>query len=118
MNTVHAPLTVGHFSTEADGEGYAVFDAEGIHCTNCARSIRRALEALPGLRHIDINVVDLAWMGATFANMGTNPATREHAFDVEAAGRGDGDARGCEQRRAGEPGGESDPRDAAGERRA
>lgn len=33
---------------------------------------------------IDINVVDLAWMGATFANMGTNPATREHAFEVEA----------------------------------
>ena len=86
MNTVHAPLTVGHFSTEADGEGYAVFDAEGIHCTNCARSIRRALEALPGLRRIDINVVDrrvsvvwdthriaLAKILATIADLGFNP---------------------------------------------
>lgn len=33
---------------------------------------------------IDISVVDLAWMGATFANMGTNPANRRHAFEVDA----------------------------------
>ena len=33
---------------------------------------------------IDINVVDLAWMGATFANMGTNPTNREPAFAVDA----------------------------------
>lgn len=58
MSATSAPLTIGHFATEADGEGQAVFNAEGIHCANCARSIRRGLEALPGLQRVDINVVD------------------------------------------------------------
>ena len=31
---------------------------------------------------IAVTASDLAWMGATFANMGTNPNTRETAFDV------------------------------------
>lgn len=58
MATAQVPLTIGHFATESDGEGHAVFNAEGIHCANCARSIRRGLEALPGLQRVDINVVD------------------------------------------------------------
>jgi len=33
---------------------------------------------------IDINVVDLAWMGATFANMGEQPLTGREVFDVQA----------------------------------
>ena len=48
----------GHWTSVADGEGHAVFNAEGIHCANCARSIRNALEQLPGIRRTDINVVN------------------------------------------------------------
>lgn len=33
---------------------------------------------------INVTASDLARMGATFANMGTNPSTREHAFDIAA----------------------------------
>ena len=33
---------------------------------------------------IDVTALDLAWMGATFANMGTNPQTRHMAFDLAA----------------------------------
>jgi len=33
---------------------------------------------------IDVTATDLAWMGATFANMGTHPATRQSAFDLVA----------------------------------
>ena len=58
VNALSTPLTIDHFATEADGEGHAVFNAEGIHCANCARSIRRGLDALAGIRRIDINVVD------------------------------------------------------------
>lgn len=37
-------------------------------------------------RQCSINVTtgDLAWMGATFANMGIHPSTRAHAFDLAA----------------------------------
>lgn len=33
---------------------------------------------------IAVTATDLAWMGATFANMGGNPANREAAFDIAA----------------------------------
>ncbi len=33
---------------------------------------------------IEVTATDLAWMGATFANMGTHPVTREPAFDIAA----------------------------------
>lgn len=33
---------------------------------------------------IDVTAIDLAWMGATFANMGTNPVTKQTAFDIAA----------------------------------
>jgi len=56
--TQAAPLLEGHWSSESDGEGHAIFTAEGIHCANCARSIRQTLESLEGLRNVDINVVN------------------------------------------------------------
>jgi Cu2+-exporting ATPase len=52
------PLLDAHWASESGGEGHVVFTAEGIRCANCARSIRRALDALPGVRRVDINVVD------------------------------------------------------------
>lgn len=33
---------------------------------------------------INVSAADLAWMGATFANMGTNPVTKRSAFDIAA----------------------------------
>ncbi len=33
---------------------------------------------------IEVNARDLAWMGATFANMGTNPSSKQPAFDLAA----------------------------------
>jgi glutaminase len=33
---------------------------------------------------IEVSAFDLAWMGATFANMGTHPVTRQMAFDIAA----------------------------------
>ncbi|MCU0759058.1 MAG: cadmium-translocating P-type ATPase [Steroidobacteraceae bacterium] len=48
----------GHWASEADGEGHAVFDAEGIRCANCARSIRSGLGQLEGVRLADVNVVN------------------------------------------------------------
>jgi copper chaperone CopZ len=51
-------LLDAHWASESGGEGHVVFTADGIRCANCARSIRRALDALPGVRRTDINVVD------------------------------------------------------------
>lgn len=51
-------LLDGHWASEARGEGHAVFNAEGIRCANCARSIERALHSLPGVRSVDVNVVN------------------------------------------------------------
>lgn len=33
---------------------------------------------------IDVTALDLAWIGATFANMGTHPVTKQNAFDIAA----------------------------------
>ena len=51
-------LLDGHWTSETGGEGHAVFNAEGIHCANCARAIDKALNALPGIHRADINVVN------------------------------------------------------------
>lgn len=48
----------GHWASESDGEGHAVFNAEGIRCANCARSIRSGLDQLQGVRLADVNVVN------------------------------------------------------------
>jgi Cu2+-exporting ATPase len=59
------PLLESHWTSESGGEGQAVFMAEGIHCANCARSIRRALDALPGVHRAEVNVahgrVSVTW---------------------------------------------------------
>ena len=52
------PLLDAHWASDSGGEGHVVFTAEGIRCANCARSIRRALDGLPGVGRVDINVVD------------------------------------------------------------
>lgn len=51
-------LLEGHWTSETAGEGHAVFNAEGIHCVNCARSINKKLEHLPGIHRTDVNVVN------------------------------------------------------------
>jgi len=51
-------LNDGHWASESAGEGYVVFNAEGIHCGNCARAIRRVLDELPGVFRADVNVVN------------------------------------------------------------
>jgi Cu2+-exporting ATPase len=53
-----ALLLEGHWASEAAGEGHAVFNADGIRCANCARSIDGALKRLHGVRSVDINVVN------------------------------------------------------------
>ena len=35
-----------------------MFNAEGIRCANCARSIRSGLDQLQGVRLADVNVVN------------------------------------------------------------
>jgi len=58
-STVTAPLLLeGHWTSESAGEGHVVFNAEGIHCGNCARAIHRALDELPGVIRADVNVVN------------------------------------------------------------
>ena len=48
----------GHWASESDGQGHVVFNAEGIRCANCARSIRNGLGALPGVTGTEVNVVN------------------------------------------------------------
>lgn len=56
--TASASLSLdGHWASESDGEGHVVFNAEGIHCANCARSIKNTLSTLPGVKQADVNVV-------------------------------------------------------------
>ena len=60
MNAASAtPLLLeGHWTSQDEGEAHVVFNAEGIHCANCARSIRSALDSLPGVKGSEINVVN------------------------------------------------------------
>ena len=51
-------LLDGHWTSESQGEGHVVFNAEGIHCGNCARSIRRSLSELAGVHRVEVNVVN------------------------------------------------------------
>jgi Cu2+-exporting ATPase len=88
----------GHWASEADGEGHAVFNAEGIRCANCARSIRSGLGQVEGVRLADVNVVNgrvsVTWdaartsLGAilrTVAGLGFRPVPL--AGDAAAAAR-------------------------------
>lgn len=51
-------LLDGHWTSESQGEGHVVFNAEGIHCGNCARSIRRSLSELAGVHRVEVNVIN------------------------------------------------------------
>jgi Cu2+-exporting ATPase len=51
-------LLEGHWTSESGGEGHAVFNAEGIRCANCARSIDTTLRRTAGVRSADINVAN------------------------------------------------------------
>ncbi len=90
----------GHWASESDGRGHAVFNAEGIRCANCARSIRTGLGSLPGVTGADVNVVNgrvsVSWdaarvsLGAilrTVAGLGFRPVPL--AGDAAAAARRD-----------------------------
>lgn len=73
--TVSASLSLdGHWTSESAGEGHVVFNAEGIHCANCARSIKNTLSALPGIKQADVNVVNsrvsVSW-DPELVNLGT-----------------------------------------------
>lgn len=81
-----ALLLDGHWSSESGGEGHAVFNADGIRCANCARSIDTALRRNPGVRSADVNVangrVSVTWESAltslpvilrTVADLGFRP---------------------------------------------
>ena len=49
----------------ASGSAETQFFADGMRCANCARSIRRTVAALPGVRHVDVNLatsrVSVGW---------------------------------------------------------
>ncbi len=63
-----ALLLDGHWASEADGAGHAVFNAEGIRCANCARSIETGLRGLQGVTSAEVNVVNsrvsVSWQSA------------------------------------------------------
>jgi len=90
----------GHWASESEGQGHAVFDAEGIRCARCAASIRTGLAALPGVTGTEINVVNgrvsVNWESATVslgailrtvASLGFRPVPL--AGDAAAAARRD-----------------------------
>jgi Cu2+-exporting ATPase len=53
----------------AAGVERAEFFAEGMHCANCARSIRTRVGALPGVQSVDVNLtstrVSVSWLQGT-----------------------------------------------------
>ena len=51
-------LLEGHWTSSDEGGAHVVFAAEGIHCANCARSIRSMLGTLPGVTGSEVNVVN------------------------------------------------------------
>jgi P-type Cu2+ transporter len=48
----------GHWASESEGEGRAVLGIDGMRCANCARKVQRALEVLPGVQRVDVNLVN------------------------------------------------------------
>jgi Cu2+-exporting ATPase len=55
----------------ATGSAETQFFAEGMRCANCARSIRRSVGELPGVRHVEVNLatarVSVGWDPATLS---------------------------------------------------
>jgi Cu2+-exporting ATPase len=46
-----------HWSSVVDGEGRALLSVTGLHCANCERTVRRSLQAVPGVSRIDVNIL-------------------------------------------------------------
>ena len=65
--TGHRNRAIAHLLLANDAIAVAPDDALSVYFRQCS---------------IDVTAIDLAWMGATFANMGTNPVTRALAFDL------------------------------------
>jgi Cu2+-exporting ATPase len=61
----------------ATGSAETQFFAEGMRCVNCARSIRRSVGALPGVRHVDVN------LATARVSVGWDPAAQslDHVLD-------------------------------------
>jgi len=89
----------------ASGAAETQFFAEGMRCANCARSIQRAVGALPGVRHVDVN------LATSRVSVGWTPGsqTLERVLDSVAAlgfrpvpmlGDAAAAARGAERRTA------------------
>jgi Cu2+-exporting ATPase len=57
----------------ASGAAETQFFAEGMRCANCARSIRKSVSALPGVRHVEVN------LATSRVSVGWNP--REQTLD-------------------------------------
>lgn len=57
------------WSTRSGDHARAVFAAEGIRCAACSRTIERAVTALPGVEHINVNVatarIGVEWRPST-----------------------------------------------------
>lgn len=67
--TGHRNRAIAHLLLANDAIAVAPDNALAVYFRQCS---------------IDVNAIDLAWMGATFANMGTNPKTHDTAFDLAA----------------------------------
>ena len=65
--TGHRNRAIAHLLVASSAMTVAPDDALDLYFRQCS---------------IEVTATDLAWMGATFANMGSNPATREVAFDI------------------------------------
>jgi glutaminase len=67
METGHRNRAIGHLLLAHGALAVPPDDALDLYFRQCS---------------INVTASDLAWMGATFANMGTHPLTRTTAFDV------------------------------------
>ena len=67
--TGHRNRAIAHLLLAHDALAVAPDDALDLYFRQCS---------------INVTASDLAWMGATFANMGTHPVSKANAFDVAA----------------------------------
>ena len=67
VETGHRNRAIAHLLLAAGALNVAADEALDLYFRQCS---------------INVSTGDLAWMGATFANMGIHPGTRAHAFDL------------------------------------
>src|SRR5690242_7273423 len=51
-----SPSSLGHASWSARGVSHTVFAIEGMRCANCSRAVTRAVDSLPGVERVSVNV--------------------------------------------------------------